>query len=120
MQTAQRIMGDRGEALVACSLEKAGFRLLARNYTKRFGEVDLIAERDDLLVFVEVKTRTRQLVDLAELVTRTKQKKIIAAAKAFLAERGIENKLCRFDVALVENIEMKIVTYIPDAFCSME
>ena len=116
MQTSQRIMGDRGEALVARSLEMAGFRIVARNYTKRFGEVDLIAERQNLLLFVEVKTRTKQLFDLTELITLVKQKKIIAAAKAYIVEQQVVDKICRFDVALVENLEKGTVTYIADAF----
>lgn len=116
MRTARREKGDCGEALVAHSLEMAGFRIVARNYQKQFGEIDLIAERHDMLLFVEVKTRTKQLFDLTELITTSKQKKIIAVAKAYVAEHQISEKVCRFDVALVENLGAGRIHYIPNAF----
>jgi putative endonuclease len=116
MRTARRMRGDCGEALVAHSLEKAGFSIVARNYQKKFGEIDLIAERQNLLLFVEVKTRTRQFFDLTELITPAKQKKIIAAAKAYIVEHHVTEKMCRFDVALVESLENGIIRYIPNAF----
>ena len=50
-------IGDRGEALAARELKKHGYRILAKNFRSAHGEIDIIAEDRDVLVFVEVKTR---------------------------------------------------------------
>ena len=112
--------GDKGEQLVADFLETDGFRILARNYARRTGEVDLIAQRGQLVVFVEVKARTQSFFDLTEVINRSKQKRIIAAAKSFIMEHALYDYGYRFDVALIENLESKAITYIPNAFTQPE
>lgn len=112
--------GDKGEQLVAQFLEADGFRVLARNYTRRTGEIDLVAQRGQMVVFVEVKARTQSFFDLTEVVNRAKQKRIIAAAKSFIIEHAVYNKGYRFDVALIENLESETITYIPNAFTEPE
>jgi len=109
--------GDRGEALVARELEKQGLNILVRNYRKSFGEIDLIASNNELLLFVEVKLRSSNRIDLAELIIPAKQRRIYAAARAYLAEFEYIEKVCRFDVALVGIVKGEPqITYIADAF----
>jgi putative endonuclease len=121
MIMTRKKQGKHGEELIANHLEKQGMKILARNYRKQFGEIDLIAGNKRLLVFVEVKLRTFDYVDLAELVVPAQQRRIIATAKAYLAEHGHIDKLCRFDVALVHAKEEEPrITYIPDAFQACE
>lgn len=115
MSTLRTQRGNQGEERVASLLQSEGFQIVARNYQKPYGEIDVIAERDDLLIFVEVKTRAKELFDLSELITPAKQRKIIAAAKAFITEGHHDDKACRFDVALLEDVHGSI-SYIPDAF----
>ncbi len=110
-----RLLGNLGEELVARYLEKDGFAILARNYSVRGGEIDIIATKKELIVFVEVKTRTSQLFALSEVITYSKQKKIIFTAQHFLARHESLDKIYRFDVALVEGIDSDI-TYLPNAF----
>ncbi len=110
-----RTLGPAGEDAVAISLAKDGFSILERNYRIRGGEVDIIARKKDLVVFVEVKARVFGTSGLSEVVTPTKQKKIIFTAKHFLVRNAIENTTVRFDVALVEGNDFHI-TYIPNAF----
>lgn len=112
--------GAQGEQLVARYLEKDGFHVLARNYTHRRGEVDIIAEQGKFLVFVEVKTRMHSFFDLTEVVNQAKQKRIIIAAKNFIFEHAIYDKIYRFDVALIENLELGLISYIPNAFTEQE
>ena len=112
--------GDKGEQLVAQYLQQDGFVIVANNDTRRTGEVDLIAERGELVVFVEVKARMRSHFDLTEVINRAKQKRIIAAAKSFIMEHAAQDKAYRFDVALIENLETGIITYIPHAFTERE
>lgn len=109
--------GNCGEALVARELEKQGLNILVRNYRKSFGEIDLIASNNELLLFVEVKLRSSNRIDLAELIVPAKQRRICAAARAYLAESGHIEKVCRFDVALVDLAKGEPqITYIADAF----
>jgi putative endonuclease len=111
-------LGDQGESLVARFLEDRDFVILALNYRTRLGEVDIIAQKDDLLVFVEVKTRRHAYFPINMVVTRGKQKKIIKAAKKFLLENRVVDKICRFDVATVlyEADGGHQVDYIENAF----
>ena len=92
-------LGDWGEALVAAYLRKRGYRILASQYRCRFGEVDLIAQRGEVLCFVEVKTRTGRDYGLPrEAVTPRKQQRIRTAAAQYLACYGLDCPV-RFDVA---------------------
>ena len=59
MKTEKRQKGDIGEDVTCKYLEKKGYRVIERNYLKPWGEIDIVAEKGDLLSFVEVKTVTR-------------------------------------------------------------
>jgi len=114
--------GKEGELLVANHLEQQGYTIISHNYRKRFGEVDLIAKKNDTLVFVEVKWRNNPLIDPAELISASKQKKIISIAKQFLSQHtASDDIICRFDVALVEkNNNSTQLRYISNAFNSFD
>jgi putative endonuclease len=109
-------LGYKGESFVADYLGKKGFRVVARNYRQRNGEIDLIAIRGDLVVFVEVKTRTHSAFDLSEVVSMTKQRRIAACARQFILEYNMHHASYRFDVALLENLVTGQIIYIQDAF----
>jgi putative endonuclease len=112
--------GQHGEQLVAEYLQQDGFTILARNYTRRTGEIDLIAKCGNVIAFVEVKARTNGLFDLTELINKTKQRRIIKAAKCFIVEQSFDAMVYRFDVALIENLNEKTISYIPNAFTEQE
>jgi putative endonuclease len=113
--------GKIGEDTVAIYLQEEKFTIVARNFRTRFGEVDIIAQKKDLLAFVEVKLRSSQRVDPAELILLSKQKKIIMVAKHFLGLQKNQNVTVRFDVALVEySGNQCTVRYIQDAFSSFD
>jgi len=113
-------LGSQGEDLVADWLISTGFTILERNYRKNFGEIDLIAGKDNLVSFIEVKTRQSRYFDLSQVITESKQRKLILTAKHYLLKAGHKNKIYRFDVALVEKVEQKDsdfeIKYIPNAF----
>jgi putative endonuclease len=110
-------LGMQAERFVAHQLEQQGFIILAQNYKKTYGEIDIIAQQKNLIVFVEVKMRTTDYFDSAELITYTKQRKIITTASTFLAEQALEDSSCRFDVALVSKSNNEFsMTYLTDAF----
>ena len=93
--------GAWGEECAAAYLRRRGYRILARNYSCRFGEIDLIAEKDGVLLFVEVKLRTNlQYSAPRQYVTVKKQEKLRAAALLYLSARELAVP-ARFDVAEV-------------------
>ena len=113
--------GKEGELLVAQYLQKKGYTIISHNYRKRFGEIDLIARKDDTIAFIEVKWRHNPLIDSAELIGPTKQRKIISIAKQFLSQHTQLEFVCRFDVALVEQNNNSItLQYIPNAFTTFD
>lgn len=113
--------GKEGEFLVAQYLQKHGYSIIAQNYHKPFGEVDIVAQKGDTLAFVEVKFRNNPLIDPAEIISYSKQKSIIKIAKYFLSTHTTIDVLCRFDVALVEKNNNDLhLTYIPNAFTTFD
>jgi putative endonuclease len=78
-------LGRRGEELAAEHLERLGYRVIARNYRTRFGELDLVATDDDVLVFCEVKTR-RAGGDPWESLGEAKRRQVRSMGRAWLSE----------------------------------
>ncbi len=112
--------GKTSELFVINYLLKQNFKILAHNYQQFFGEIDIIGQKENLIIFVEVKARKNSAVSLHELITHTKQQKIIKTAKHFITQHLeiMQNKILRFDVALLhlqDNKEPKL-TYIENAF----
>jgi putative endonuclease len=106
--------GISAESRAAAFLIAKGFRILARRFRTRVGEIDIVARRRKLLVFVEVKARER-LDDAAWSVTDRQRARIVAAAEAWLAanaDRSIQD--IRFDAVLVA--PGRIPRHIPAAF----
>lgn len=113
-------IGEAGEEYAVKFLKKKKYKILERNYRKRYGEIDIIAENKNYIVFVEVKTRhIDSMTNAADAVNRQKQHKIIKTASLYLAENETE-KFCRFDVCEVyvnaDNLKLVNINYIEGAF----
>lgn len=95
-----RAAGDVFEQRACAELERAGLKLLARNYTTRYGELDLVMRDHDAIVFVEVRYRkSASHGDASASVTPSKQAKLIKAAQQWLASHPQHTqRACRFDV----------------------
>jgi putative endonuclease len=107
-------LGISAESRAAAWLIAHGFRILARRWKSPVGEIDVIAARRRLLIFVEVKARAN-LDDAAEAVSEHQRRRIVAAAEAWLAahpQPAIRDM--RFDVILVA--PGKLPRHIPAAF----
>ncbi|MCB2202543.1 YraN family protein [bacterium] len=101
--THQRQIGDLGETIAAAFLEKQGYRILDRNYASRYGELDLVAKKEQNLVFVEVKTRTSEAFGLPETsVTSAKFEKICNTVLFWLQEHPEEPDDWRVDVIAIQ------------------
>lgn len=96
--------GRLGEDYTAQWLISRGYRITAKNFHSRYGEIDIIAEDEKYIVFVEVKTRcSGGLVTPLEAVTPQKQRKILLTAQAYLAQHSSPLQP-RFDVAAVTTV----------------
>ncbi|MCR5176467.1 MAG: YraN family protein [Anaerovibrio sp.] len=94
-----KILGDKGEKAAAAYLKNHGYIIRDTNYRTKTGEIDIIAARGDMLVFVEVKTRGSYAFGLpSEAVNLQKQKKIIKTAQAYIQAERLYNYVYRFDV----------------------
>ncbi len=112
-------IGNAGEDIAAAELSRLGCRIIERNFRCRIGEIDIIAEKDGILIFVEVKTRRSRLFGRpSEAVNWAKQRKIIKTSQSYLLYRKIENMPCRFDVVevYIGPNQQNVVTWIKNAF----
>ena len=112
-------LGRAGEEAAARFLISRGYRIHARSFRARVGEIDLVAEEAGTLVFVEVKTRTGLTYGTpAEAVDGRKRSRLLRAAGLYLMRQGLSDHPCRFDV--VEVLEGaghdRRITHIRDAF----
>lgn len=93
--------GHRGEWLAALALMLKGYRILARRHRTKLGEIDLIARRGDLVLFVEVKAR-RTLIEAMEAIGRESERRIEGAADLWLSRQPDYGRLSmRFDMVAV-------------------
>ena len=113
-----RKAGDQAEAQAARYLQQRGLRVLSRNYHCRAGEVDIVMQQDQVLVFVEVRYRRQDRHgSAAESITRSKQQKLIRAASHYLSRYRLHDRPCRFDVvAITGNGTNAGIRWIVDAF----
>jgi len=110
--------GKIAEDLAANYLQKNGYKVLSRNFRFQKAEVDIIAEKDDFIIIVEVKARSTDIFMLPqEAVTKTKIKSIVSAANHYLEEFNRQNEV-RFDIISVLPDEQKnlMIDHIIDAF----
>ena len=108
-------LGRLGEQTAAEALEAKGYRIVQRNYHCRYGEIDLIAEQGEMVIFVEVKLRKNDRFSLArEAVGQAKRQKLRLAAASWLAERE-DDRPARFDVVEVYTQDGRII-HIENAF----
>lgn len=121
--STRRTLGQRAEALASAYLQDRGYTIVARNWRRREGELDLVMSREGLCIFVEVRSRTG--VDRGhplETVNASKRAKIIRAARLYLDEEKPQALAFRFDVVGVtfsatDQSSVEIV-HIEDAFQS--
>jgi putative endonuclease len=98
-------LGRLGEELACAELGRRGYAILATRYRSRFGEIDIVSERDGTVVFVEVKARrTQRRGRAAETIPYWKRRRIAAMALDYLAWTGKADRRCRFDVVAIDGI----------------
>ncbi len=119
MVSPSQVFGRSAEDLAEQMLRKKGYRILERNLRIAGGELDLIADDQGTLVFIEVKARRgNQFGGAPYAITTRKKQQIIKLALCYLSQHGLTNKQCRFDVILVvgTNGHTPQLTHIEQAF----
>ena len=98
----RKTLGQRGEDLAARHLKQSGYTILERNAVYGRNEIDIIAQKDDNIVFVEVKTKQSAAVAAPEEnVGREKRKRIRSAARKYLTYKQDPTMYYRFDIIAV-------------------
>lgn len=113
------IIGEGGEKLAVRYLRLRGNKILERNYRCKLGEIDIIAKHKDLLVFIEVRSRSEPfLADPVSTVDEIKIARTINAARYYLMENRLVDTPCRFDVLAISLRQNKrpSIKHIPHAF----
>ena len=110
-------LGKDGENIAAAFLKKKGFRIIEKNYRTAFGEIDIIAQDRDVIVFVEVKTRSDTAFGYPfEAVNPKKREKIRKVALCFMKRQKKESP-ARFDVMSITRARGETrIEHIQDAF----
>jgi putative endonuclease len=107
--------GREAETLVARYLESRGLRVLEHNFRVRGGEIDLICRDGKVLVFVEVRLRSRgDFGGAGASITLAKRQRIILAARHFLAGKAEGD--CRFDCVLLDALDSRCIEWLKNAF----
>jgi len=95
--------GTIAENIAADYLSKRGYKIRERNYRTKEGEIDIIAEKDGALIFVEVRAKTGKSFGSAEeSITERKKKRLIALAEAYLSDSGEQPESCRIDLIAIK------------------
>ena len=112
-------LGKKGEEIALCFLKKKGYRILNKNFHCQLGELDIVAEENNQIVFVEVKTRKSLNFGLPqESLNYPKKKRLTKLALFYLTTHHLGEISCRFDVVaiLVNREGAETVHLIRNAF----
>jgi len=107
--------GNAAEALAAAYLQSFRLKLLDKNFRCPYGEIDLIMQDSNTLVFVEVRLRSStDFGGAAMSITPSKQEKLKRAAQHYMQLHG--EQACRFDVVLMHAVDVNAVEWLKNAF----
>lgn len=115
----RKLFGQEGESAAEQYLRHKGYRIVARNLRSSVGELDLVAEDGPVLVFVDVKARrTDAFGGAIHAVHQRKQEKLVQLAAQYLARYHLKDRLCRFDVVLLQGTDAAAsqIEHIENAF----
>lgn len=115
-----RSKGRKSEKIAFSFLENMDFQIIDKNWhSSRYGEIDAITydNKTNEIVFVEVKSRSTNLLEAKELITRKKQAQLVKLANIYLTLNKLEDKACRFDVIAIKTDKQGgVLEHIKNAF----
>ena len=118
MTKARKELGKWGEEQALQYLVRSGFKLLHQNWKNRTGEIDLIMLDQEILVFVEVRTKSStRFGSSIESITPQKKRKLKTMASHYLQYKNYWDKEVRFDLIAIDNYQNKLkITHIKEIF----
>ena len=117
MTDLRKPLGREGELEAALYLMERGYSLRDRNWRSGKNEIDIVAEKDNRIIVVEVKSRSHPIYDISQVITRDKIRHLINAGNAYVKMFNLPHEL-QFDVILMvgQDPDNFTVEHIPDAF----
>lgn len=110
--------GKKGERVARDYLIENGYQILNTNYRNKIGEIDIIALNNNILVFIEIKTRTNINYGYAyEAVNFKKQRKILNTSLVYIKEKRLDDLQLRYDIIEVYMTNKLSINHIENAFC---
>lgn len=97
-----REIGKDYEAIAENFLKKKGYKIIDKNFTTKMGEIDIIAKKNNTLIFVEVKARKNANYIPYETVNKSKQSKIIKSSIVYIKSKNIKDTNIRYDVVSIK------------------
>lgn len=98
------VIGKKGENIAANYLAKKGYQIIDRNFRSCRGEIDIIAKKQELIVFAEVKNYAKSnWLNPRESINYKKKRNLLYTAQFYLLSRGYKDINCRFDLLVVVN-----------------
>ena len=120
MQSYNKDIGSFGEALARDYLISKGYKILNMNFRNKFGEIDIICKKNNLLIFCEIKSRySNSFGSPIESITCYKQKQIIKLSELYLISKKYYNFNVRYDIIEVifnTITSSHIINHVQDAF----
>ena len=102
MTLARQRLGKLGEEIAVAELQRRGYAITAQRYRTPCGEIDIVADDNGTLVFIEVKAREDdEFGTAAEAVTPWKQRRLARMARDYLTRERVVDRACRFDVVAI-------------------
>ncbi|MCY4017785.1 MAG: YraN family protein [Chloroflexi bacterium] len=114
-----RSLGAQGESLARQYLINRGYEIVTSNWSTRYGEIDIVARSNDVIVFVEVKTRQSRNTELAFAgISRAKQERLVKAAYQYLHEHELDDARWRMDAIgiALHRSGQPVIDHVEDAF----
>ena len=109
------VLGRKGEDAARFYLMSHGYRLIGRNWRSGPYELDMIARKKEMIIVIEVKTRSGELTDMSEVISQAKEKNLREAVHRYMSSQG-EELDCRIDLLFLEKKKEGFnVTHIEDA-----
>ncbi len=115
-KTEKQKKGAQGEDWAAAFLTEKGYEIIARNYRYKHSEIDIIAKKEEIMVFIEVKLRENaDFGNPEEAVSATKQSQVHKAAENYITTEKITQEI-RFDIIAITGFEKPEIEHFEDAF----
>lgn len=111
-------VGKRGELIARKYLLENDYYIIDTNYRNKIGEIDIIASKNDILIFIEVKTRTNRNYGYPyEAVNKKKQEKIVYCSLLYIKHKKFDDIQLRYDIIEVYLTKTTEINHIDNAFC---